>query len=66
MPYPERYILSLKVTDVGLSVSMNWHTENLKRAMYEPIKKMTKESVLNSATESSCHHNFFVYLAKHL
>ena len=27
---------------------------------------MTKEIVLNSATESSCHHNFFVYLAKHL
>ena len=25
-----------------------------------------KERVLNSATVSSCHHNLFVYLAKHL
>ena len=34
--------------------------------LYEPIKKMMKESTLTSATESSYHHRFFVYLAKHL
>ena len=38
----------------------------MKQVLYEPIKKMIKESVLNSATESSCHHSFFEYLAKHL
>ena len=42
------------------------HRENQLRMSYEPIEQMMKESVLNSATESSCHHNPFVYLAKHL
>jgi len=55
-----------KVANVGPSVQTIWGTENLKQTLDEPIKKMMKESVLNSATESSCHHSFFVYLAKHL
>ena len=33
---------------------------------YEPIGVETKDNALNSATESSYHHKFFVYLAKHL
>jgi len=63
MPYPEIYILSLKSR---MRVCQSQRPGARKRGMYEPIKKMTKESELNNATESSCHHNFFVYLAKHL
>ena len=62
-----RYI-DPKVTGAGLSVSAIWRAENLnlKRVLYESIEKMVKEKALNSAAESSCHHNFFAYLAQHL
>ena len=42
-----------------------WLAANCKQ-VHEPIKKKVKESVLNSATESSCHHNLFLYREKHL
>ena len=42
------------------------HAANRLEILYEPTEQMMKERVLNTATESSCHHNPFVYLAKHL
>ena len=65
MLYPEIYRLSLRA-QVGVRQSNDLAHGKSEGGMYEPIKKMTKDSVLDSATESSCHHNFFVYLAKHL
>ena len=64
MSYPERDTQPLE-SQTFLSVP-TWRTENLKHELHEPIKKTMKDNVLNSATESSCHHKFLEYLAKHL